>query len=114
MQTAGDLTVEERLAHRTVLRQAGYQLIAVAEGELIHHVKRAPIVSGELIETAELKAIRESLLRARMSALVQLPVETSFLHGTLSAFVSAIREMWQSVPESSRGQSACELSPIPD
>jgi hypothetical protein len=99
LRGAGALTTVDLLAKRTILRQAGYQLIAVREEELLHHVKNAVVANGELIETAELKAIRESLLRARMSALVQLPTETNFLHGMLSAYVNAIKETWETTAD---------------
>lgn len=97
LHASGDLSAEELFAHRTILRQAGYQLIAVSEDELRQHLKNASIVNGKLIETAELRSIRESLLRNRMSALVQLPLETNFLSNTLGAFERAIKESWRTL-----------------
>ena len=41
---------------------------------------KARVANGELTETAELKAIRESLLRARMGEIVQLPGEAAFCY----------------------------------
>ena len=95
LYAARDLSADELFAHRTALRQAGYQLIPVAEDELLHHLKNAAVVGGKLIESAELRAIRESLLRARMSTIVQLPSEANFLFSTLNAYVRAIRASWE-------------------
>jgi hypothetical protein len=99
LHAAGELSAEELFEHRTVLRQSGYQLITLADDELFYHLKNATVANGELIETAELKAIRESLLRARMGAILQLPGEANFLHRTLGAFVRAVKATWESVPE---------------
>jgi hypothetical protein len=53
-------------AHRTYLRRPGFQFIPVTEKELFHHLANAPLNTGEVVATAELRAIRESLLMARM------------------------------------------------
>lgn len=99
LRAAGDLTPEEVYAHRTLLRQAGYQLITVTDDELEHHLKNSSVDSGELTETAELRAIRESLLRARMGALVQIPLETQFLFRTHGAYIRAIKRTWENLTD---------------
>ena len=45
-------------------------------------------------ETAELKAIRENILRVRMSDWLQLPKEDVWLETTLRVFVSVLRSLW--------------------
>jgi hypothetical protein len=55
------------------------------------------VVGGVFAETAELKAIRESLLRARMGAIVQLPNEISSLEGTWAALTRSIKSTWEFV-----------------
>jgi TPR-GreAB-C-PIN type conflict system protein len=99
LRAAGDLSAEECFAHRTVLRQSGYQLIPLTDDELLHHMNRATVANGRLVETAELRAIRESNLRARMATIVQLPTEATFLHRSLSAYAKAIKATWESVTE---------------
>jgi len=47
------------------------------------------------VETAELRAIRESILRVRMSDWLQLPNEAPWLHLTLKAFINVLRGLWQ-------------------
>jgi hypothetical protein len=99
LRESGAITEEALLTHRTRLRRAGYQLIPVRREEIKKYIQRARIVGGALIETAELRAIRESLLRCRMSTVVQLPLETAFLHGTLAAIILSIRDCWSEAPE---------------
>ena len=87
---------EARYSHRTFLRRAGYQLIPITEGELNFNLDRAPLEHGVLVETAELRAIRESILRARMSKMLQIPGEVPWLQSSMSAVVRCIRGLWQS------------------
>jgi len=92
----GVLTEADRSIHRTTLRQCGYQIIPVGEAELRLHLMAAPVEADGLVETAELKAIREMLLRARMTKLVQLPQELPALQETQTTLVHLISEVWSS------------------
>lgn len=87
----GALAPAAVLAHRTTLRRAGYQLIPVTEEELFFHLDNAKVKDGRLLETAELRAIRESLLRARMSKMLQIPLEVPWLQRSMAAVVGVIR-----------------------
>ena len=100
LQSAGDLSGEEVFAYRTALRRAGYQLIPVSSHELLFHLRNAPIVQGKLTETAELKAIRESLITSRIHEIVQLPDEIPFMNTVLDAAGTVIEEVWKSAPNS--------------
>jgi hypothetical protein len=91
----GVLSAQSAHAHRTYLRQAGFQFVPLPEEELLHYLNDAPLNDGELVETAELRAVRESLLMARMRKLLQIPAETSWLHGTMLAVIRAIRSLWK-------------------
>lgn len=94
LRAVGDLTTDQLFAQRTALRQAGYQLIPVSDEELKYHLNNAQVANGRPIETAELKAIRESLLLAKMRNLMQIPTEALFLYQSLGAFIRAIKEKW--------------------
>ncbi len=94
LNASGKLSQEELFAHRTTLRRAGYQLISVTDDELDYHLTSSQVVNGALVETAELRAIRESLLRARMHKMVQIPGELHFLHQTLGSFIRACKRRW--------------------
>lgn len=95
LEQVGALTSPEMFAHRTALRQLGYQLIAITEEEIQHHLSAATIVDGILVESAELKAIRQSLLQARMRRTVQLPQEAPFLQTTQRSLLHSIRWAWE-------------------
>lgn len=91
---ANALTDDEQLEYRTRLRKAGYFFVPVTVDELEQCLRETAISNGEVVETAELKAIRESVLRVRMSDWLQLPEETPWLDGTLKAFVYVLRNLW--------------------
>ena len=91
---AGVLTDDDRFEHRTRLRRAGYFFVPVSEDELERCLRESTVADGDVVETAELKAIRESVLRVRMSDWLRLPEEAPWLDGTLKAFVRVLRNLW--------------------
>ena len=95
----GILTEQSRLEHRTSLRRAGYQFVPVELDELRHHLSNAPVIDGAMAETAELRAIRESLLQARMSGILQIPGEVPWLHESTKAGIEALKSVWQTQPD---------------
>lgn len=68
----GAITPEDRLEYRTRLRQSGYFFMPVDDEELIIHLAVSTVDNNELSETAELKAIRESILHVRMNDWLQI------------------------------------------
>ena len=92
--SASSITAEERLEHRTRLRQAGYIFVPV-EDELAHHINASTIENGEVVETAELKAIRENILQVRMSTWLQLPGEAYWFVELLKTFVQVLKDQWK-------------------
>jgi hypothetical protein len=94
LKAEGALSESELLGARTTLRQCGYQIIPVTEAELRAHIIGAAVKKGTLLESAELRAIRESLLQARMAGIVQLPLELPALQMTRMALMRMIREVW--------------------
>jgi hypothetical protein len=86
---------DDRLEHRTRLRRAGYFFVPVSVDELERCLKGSTIVNGNVVETAELKAIRESILRVRMSDWLRLPEEAPWLDGTLKALARALKNLWK-------------------
>jgi hypothetical protein len=91
----GTLSEQNVYAHRTYLRRSGFQLIPVTERELLHHLADAPLSDGAVVETAELRAIRESLLMARMRKILQIPVETTWLHESMRSVLRSMRGLWR-------------------
>jgi hypothetical protein len=96
---AGSINNDDRIEHRTRLRQAGYVFISVDQNELKKCLLESDVVEGRVIETAELKAIRESVLKVRMSGFLQLSEEEAWLHSALEAFVHVLRGLWIDVPD---------------
>ena len=95
LESEGVISERERLEHRTSFRRAGYFFVPIDEDELARHVKESPIRGGRLIETAELKAIRESVLCVRMCDWLQLPPEGPWLDGVVQGFVRVLRALWK-------------------
>jgi len=94
LHSEGVISDEEYRTYRTQLRQFGYQFIPVEEEELRAYLAAATVVDSTLVETAELKAIRESLLRARMVGMVQIPLELPAMRQTHMSFMRLLREVW--------------------
>jgi hypothetical protein len=92
--SAGILSDNDFLEHRTQLRRAGYFFVPVSVEELERCLRESPVEKGEVAETAELKAIRESVLSVRMSEWLQLPEEVPWLNRTLKSFVHVLRNLW--------------------
>ena len=94
--STGSMASEARLEYRTRLRRAGYFFIPVDAEELKQHLHASTVQSGRIIETAELRAIRESMLHVRMSKFLQFPKENFWLVSLLQVFVRVLRKLWRS------------------
>lgn len=91
----GSITPQERLEYRTLLRRAGYFFVPVSDDELACHLNASTVKDAKVIETAELKAIRENILRARMSTWLQLPKEAPWLDTSLKVFIRVLKGLWK-------------------
>ncbi len=95
LAAAGAISADERLERRTLLRCAGYFFVPVDEDELEQHLNASVVEEGKVVETAELKAIRENILRVRMSDWLQLPKEAPWLDSTLKVFIRVLKSLWK-------------------
>ena len=95
LAAANAISAGERLEQRTLLRRAGYFFMPVDEYELDQHLNASVVEKGKVIETAELKAIRENILRVRMSDWLQLPKEAPWLDSTLKVFIRVLKGLWK-------------------
>lgn len=91
----GVLSEGDRLEYRTRLRRAGYLFVPVSANELERCLRDSAVADGHVVETAELRAIRESVLRVRMSDWLRLPEEAPWLDGTIKAFVGVLKNLWK-------------------
>ena len=92
--SASQISADSRFEFRTKLRRAGYFFVPVDEYELAFHLKAAEIKNGEVIETAHLRAIRESILYVRMTDWLQLPNEALWLDSVFEVLVDVLRSLW--------------------
>ena len=90
------ITNEDLLEYRTLLRRDGYLFIPVYDDELSYHLNASAVKNNKVIETAELKAIRENILHARMFSWLQLPREVPWLNALLQTFIRVLRSQWTS------------------
>ncbi|WP_164547230.1 MULTISPECIES: esterase/lipase family protein [unclassified Mesorhizobium] len=90
----GLLSARERLETRTSLRRAGYCLIPVEPQELRDGIAQAPVNDGRLVETAELRAIRENVLQIRMGSVLQIPKELPWVEGLFNSALEVLRAQW--------------------
>ncbi len=93
--SASSITPEDRLRYRTLLRRAGYFFIPIDNDELTFHLINASVKDEKVVETAELKAIRENVLRVRMSTWLQLPKEAFWLDNSIDMFINTLRGLWK-------------------
>lgn len=91
---AGAINHEDRIEHRFSLRKAGHVFIPVDRDELEKCLQESPVAHEKVRENAELKAIRESFLKIRMSGHLQLPKEAAWLDGALRTFVHVLKSLW--------------------
>ena len=94
LASSGTISAADRLTHRTRLRRFGYLFVPVEKDELLGHLSNSAVKNGQAIERADLKALRENVLVARMGNHLQLPAESQWLTDTIDAFVAALRALW--------------------
>jgi hypothetical protein len=95
LTSVGSISPDDRLEYRTLLRRAGYFVVSISDDELIRHLNVSTVKDGRVIETAELKAIRENLLQVRMSDWLQIPKEAPWLDTTLKVLIRVLKSLWR-------------------
>jgi hypothetical protein len=86
----------ERLSALHKLRDAGFALVPVEADELEARLRAAPQgPDGVFAESAELRAIRQNLMRIRGLDLVRPPKEEGYLASLSLASAIAIRKLWE-------------------
>lgn len=95
----GMITSNDRLEYRTLLRRAGYIFVPIADDELTTHLAISLVKDEKVVETAELKAIRENILQIRMSNWLQLPKEAPWLDMTFQVFNRVLKRLWSAEAE---------------
>jgi tetratricopeptide (TPR) repeat protein len=89
------ISSDERQRALYKLRQGGYALVPVPPDELEKYVRSAQLdQAGRLIESAEMRLLRQTLMRVRSLDMVELPTEASFLEKMQLGCIVAIRRLW--------------------
>jgi hypothetical protein len=91
----GHLEREVWLDSRARLRRAGAIFVPVNQDEFTELLESATVTNGVLHESAELQAIRENILLARMGPWLQLPAELPWFDQFISAVARALRACWK-------------------
>jgi hypothetical protein len=84
-----------RQEHLTRMRRAGLSFVPVTAEELETLLARSQTTDGHIVESAELKALRESILMTRMSTGLLLPAENTWFEGLLRAIMGALKSQWR-------------------
>lgn len=92
LQAAGHLSSDRHWALRHGLRAGGAACAPLDPEELLHHLSAS--AGSPLVETAELRAIRENLTILRASPFIRLPEEAPYLDGLARAGCDVIRRIW--------------------
>ena len=88
------IALEEATELRSRLRRGGYLFIDVSEEEVFSQLMASDVKEGRVVETAELKSIRESILLVQMSAHLQVPAELPWLDLMLKALTKVVKRLW--------------------
>ena len=80
----------------TQLRQAGILFVPATFDELDRYIASLSPGNDSLVETAELKAIRQSHLLARMSSLLQSPQELLWVQNIIEVLIRQAQDLWVS------------------
>ncbi len=88
------ITSEQKFEYRTLLRRAGYIFVPITTDELQYYLSNTEVIAGALVESAELKAIRENLLSIRMSRFLQLPKEALWISSIMQVFSHTLKAQW--------------------
>ena len=91
----GAISKERKQDALTRLRQANYALTPVTVDELNTLLANSRVNDETIEETAELRAIRESIQRVQMSNMLQLPAELIWLNGVTQACLTCLKDQWK-------------------
>ena len=90
----GRLTPGDHWTSRHRLRAGGLVVIPFEDDELSHWLKAVNVEDGHLVESAELRAIRQSTARTVNLVLANPTEITSFLENLLKRCASVVRALW--------------------
>ena len=109
LNTQGIITIDQMSLGFHKLRQAGFAFVPIPLEELGSRLGSASWDDdGSLVESAEMRLMRQSLMRIRSLDMISLPEEALFLQQTQLGSALTIRKIW--LDESVATEKARELS----
>ena len=90
----------EACSSKTRLRQAGYFFVPITERELKYLLSSTKVINGKIIESVELRAIRENFLQIKMNNWLQLPKEVQWLNSSLTTLGRVLKQLWSTDEDS--------------
>ena len=93
------ISAEEKQRALYRLRQAGYALVPVPPDELEKYLRASTLdEDGQVIESAEMRILRQTLMRVRSLDMVELPTEAPFLERMQLGCIIVLRRLWADEP----------------
>ena len=105
---AGRLSPDQHWAARHKLRAGGFVFIPFDVGELVHWLKAAQVNNGHLLETAELRVLRQATARVLTLRLTSPEEVFAMSAEGITACTSAVASLWND--ESVEVQAAAVMS----
>jgi hypothetical protein len=115
LKQAGRLDAPGFWGARHKLRMAGFYAVPLDVDELKHHLERATIAGGALLETPELRAIRESMVLPKLADAF-MPGEDHWLATLRHTIIRTIRDLWVNEPDVAVAEAKADwlISVLPD
>ncbi|MDH4186896.1 MAG: hypothetical protein OEV08_07855, partial [Nitrospira sp.] len=105
LEHCGTIGNKHQVLHR--MRAAGFSLIHIEAGELQEILRTAHWnAKAQIVESEEMRVLRQTLMRTRSLKIIQQPLETSFLDMLLRASLLVIRAVWENRQYSDQQASA--------
>jgi hypothetical protein len=98
---------------RRDLREAGYALVGTDEDELLALIGAAEVTGGKLVETSELRILRENVLLV-MARKLLLPREEPWVGGWVKAGMLAVRRIWIEGQKDAEAKANWIMGAMPD
>lgn len=85
---------EQHIEYTTQLRRSGFCFLPLRSGDLLASINHSEVAEQRLVETAELKAIRENLLVAKMANALQWQKEHVWWSLIFRACSDTLKAQW--------------------
>ena len=98
----GAMSDDDRLDYRASLRRYGYVSIPLEDDELQHHIAMSTVKGGAVLETAELRAIRENVLALRMGRWIHNHDGFLWINSFFKVLKDTLKNLWSGSDEPSK------------